>query len=89
MQARESQRSLVISALTGILSSVDLDDASLVRKAGRLVYATCSLLAEENEDQVTAFLSRHPGFTQTDVLALSPARHATDGFFAVVLERSA
>jgi 16S rRNA (cytosine967-C5)-methyltransferase len=63
--------------------------ASLVRKAGRLVYATCSLLAEENEDQVTAFLSRHPGFTQTDVLALSPARHATDGFFAVVLERSA
>jgi 16S rRNA (cytosine967-C5)-methyltransferase len=63
--------------------------ASLVRKAGRLVYATCSLLAEENEDQVTAFLSRHPGFTQSDVLALSPARHATDGFFAVVLERSA
>jgi 16S rRNA (cytosine967-C5)-methyltransferase len=63
--------------------------ASLVRKAGRLVYATCSLLAEENEDQVTAFLSRHPGFTQTDVLALSPARHATDGFFAMVLERSA
>ncbi len=61
--------------------------ASLVRKGGRLVYATCSLLAEENEDQVTAFLSRHSGFAQTDVLALSPARHGTDGFFAAVLER--
>lgn len=61
--------------------------ASLVRKGGRLVYATCSLLAEENEDQVTGFLSRHSGFAQTDVLALSPARHGTDGFFAAVLER--
>ncbi len=36
--------------------------ASLVRIGGRLVYATCSLLSEENEDQVTAFLARHPGF---------------------------
>jgi 16S rRNA (cytosine967-C5)-methyltransferase len=61
--------------------------ASLVRKGGRLVYATCSLLAEENEDQVTAFVSRHPGFTQVDVLTLTPARHGTDGFFAAVLER--
>ncbi|HLJ06304.1 MAG TPA: RsmB/NOP family class I SAM-dependent RNA methyltransferase [Acetobacteraceae bacterium] len=61
--------------------------ASLVRKGGRLVYATCSLLAEENEDQVTGFLSRHSGFAQTDALALSPARHGTDGFFAAVLER--
>lgn len=61
--------------------------ASLVRKGGRLVYATCSLLSEENEDQVTAFVSRHPGFTRVDVLTLTPARHGTDGFFAVVLER--
>ena len=35
---------------------------SLVRKGGRLVYATCSLLEEENEAQVTGFLLRHPGF---------------------------
>jgi 16S rRNA (cytosine967-C5)-methyltransferase len=63
--------------------------ASLVRKDGRLVYATCSLLAEENEDQVTAFVSRHPGFAQVDVLTLTPARHGTDGFFAAVLERRA
>ncbi len=40
-----------------------LDQAApLVRSGGRLVYATCSLLSEENEDQVTAFLARHPGF---------------------------
>jgi 16S rRNA (cytosine967-C5)-methyltransferase len=62
--------------------------ASLVRTGGRLVYATCSLLAEENETQVTAFLARHPGFIVVgDFLSLSPARRGTDGFFAAVLKR--
>ncbi len=78
--------------------------ASLVRSGGRLVYATCSLLTAENEAQVSAFLSRHADFAlvplavawpfpspppnQGDMLALTPARHGTDGFFAAVLERS-
>jgi 16S rRNA (cytosine967-C5)-methyltransferase len=68
-----------------------LDQAAfLVRTGGRLVYATCSLLSEENEAQVTAFLARHPSFTLIgDFLSLSPARHGTDGFFAAVLERHA
>ena len=83
-----------------------LDTAqSLVRKTGRLVYATCSLLEEENEAQVTSFLLRHPDFAVVplarawplqqpppnggDYLSLTPARHGTDGFFAAVLERAA
>ncbi len=82
-----------------------LDNAqSLVRKGGRLVYATCSLLEEENEAQVSAFLLRHPDFVVVplarawsfdgpvpnsgDFLFLTPARHGTDGFFAAVLERA-
>jgi 16S rRNA (cytosine967-C5)-methyltransferase len=36
--------------------------AALVKPGGRLVYGTCSLLAEENEDIVTEFLSSHPDF---------------------------
>jgi len=36
--------------------------AALVKPGGRLVYGTCSLLAEENEDIVTEFLSAHPDF---------------------------
>ncbi len=83
-----------------------LDRASaLVRKGGRLVYATCSLLIEENEAQVSAFLARNPGFSPLPLrqawagpgglpcdgpyLILTPRRHGTDGFFAAVLERQA
>ncbi|MBV9811464.1 MAG: RsmB/NOP family class I SAM-dependent RNA methyltransferase, partial [Acetobacteraceae bacterium] len=77
----------------------------LVRKGGRLVYATCSLLPQENEDQVSAFLSDRPDFALVPLaqawtlpaalpvpgptLTLTPLRHGTDGFFAAVLERTA
>ena len=36
--------------------------AALVKPGGRLVYGTCSLLAEENEEVVRDFLARHPDF---------------------------
>ena len=63
--------------------------APLVRNHGRLVYATCSLLTEENEAQVSAFLSRHPEFGRAAPdLVLTPAQHGTDGFYAAVLERA-
>lgn len=79
--------------------------ARLVRPGGRLVYATCSLLAEENDVVVDAFLAAHPGFRAVSAesvleaqgvtlitgerLRLSPDAHDTDGFFAAVLERVA
>ena len=66
-----------------------LDTAqALVRIGGRLIYATCSVLLEENEAQVQAFLTRHPGFSSGSSLRLTPARDGADGFFAAVLERS-
>jgi len=37
--------------------------AALVKPGGRIAYVTCSVLAEENDDQVAAFLARHPAFT--------------------------
>src|SRR5262249_48035157 len=36
--------------------------APLVKPGGRIAYVTCSLLAEENGDQVRAFVERHPDF---------------------------
>jgi len=41
-----------------------LDSAQrLVKHGGRLIYATCSLLREENEEQAENFLATHPDFT--------------------------
>jgi 16S rRNA (cytosine967-C5)-methyltransferase len=39
--------------------------AALVKPGGRIAYVTCSVLAEENGDQVRGFLARHPGFAVT------------------------
>nr|MBP9654956.1 SAM-dependent methyltransferase [Rhodocyclaceae bacterium] len=77
--------------------------ARLVKPGGRLVYATCSILSEENEAIVAAFLAAHPEFRQVsaqailekqgaalacgETLRLAPHTHGTDGFFAAILER--
>lgn len=77
--------------------------ANLVKPGGRLLYATCSLLAEENEDVVAAFLEERGDFRMIncqDALAqqgialetgeslrLLPHLHGTDGFFAAALQR--
>jgi 16S rRNA (cytosine967-C5)-methyltransferase len=46
-----------------VLQAEILDSAArLVRPGGRLIYATCSLLREENEGQIEAFLAGHEGF---------------------------
>ena len=37
--------------------------AALVKPGGRIAYITCSVLAEENGDQVRAFAGRHPDFS--------------------------
>lgn len=62
--------------------------ARMVKPGGRLVYATCSLLPDENENQVESFLQEHPEFTLKDTLRLTPARNDTDGFFAAVMTRA-
>ncbi len=62
----------------------------LVKPGGRLVYATCSLLKEENENQVAEFIKSHPEFEASgEPLKLTPAQNDTDGFFAAVLKRKA
>ncbi|MGB9988566.1 RsmB/NOP family class I SAM-dependent RNA methyltransferase [Massilia sp. SM-13] len=81
-----------------------LDGASrLVKSGGRLVYATCSLLNEENDAVAAQFIESHPDFAlvpmkqvlaeqkialeMDDYLKLLPHKHQTDGFFAAVFER--
>ncbi len=72
--------------------------AEALRVGGVMVFSTCTLTKEENEDTVAAFLSRHPDFTAEDftlgdlsseggMLTLWPHRHGTDGFFMAKLRR--
>lgn len=82
-----------------------LDSAArLLKGGGRLVYATCSMLEEENENIVQAFLAAHTDFTlipasqvlaeqkvdleMGDYLKLLPHLHHTDGFFAAIMQRN-
>jgi 16S rRNA (cytosine967-C5)-methyltransferase len=46
--------------------------APLVKPGGKLIYVTCSVLPEENEDQVSAFIAES-GFTSVDVQSPAPA----------------
>ncbi|RAK64362.1 RsmB/NOP family class I SAM-dependent RNA methyltransferase [Phenylobacterium kunshanense] len=91
-----------LETLLPLQASILDSAARLVKPGGRLVYATCSLLPEENEAQVEAFLAAHPEFQVVPLreaapqitdsghpqhLSLTPARHGTDGFFAAVMAR--
>jgi 16S rRNA (cytosine967-C5)-methyltransferase len=98
---RQTPQSLV--ELNEKQASILAGAARLVKAGGRLVYATCSILDEENEAIVAGFLASRDDFVlipMSEVLAeqkidlqmdnylkLSPALHHTDGFFAAVLER--
>ena len=78
--------------------------ARLVKPRGRLLYATCSILRDENEAITEAFSAAHPEFTKLhagnilathklaleagETLRLWPHVHGTDGFFAAVFERA-
>ncbi|MBP1208157.1 16S rRNA (cytosine967-C5)-methyltransferase [Duganella sp. 1411] len=77
--------------------------ARLLKGGGRLVYATCSFLDDENDFIAKQFLDSHPDFELVpmskvlaeqkieldmgDYLKLLPHKHQTDGFFAAVFER--
>ena len=93
-----------IAELTAKQRSILDAAARLVKPGGRVVYATCSILHEENDAVADAFQAAHCEFRPLcaatllaahrialdtgERLRLSPHLHGTDGFYAAIFERA-
>ncbi len=88
-----------IAGLPKVQGAILENAANYVKPGGVLVYATCTVLREENEDVTDAFLAAHsefknspfalPGLGEVSdgALRLWPQRHETDGFYICKLRR--
>lgn len=91
-----------LAVMSSIQRSILRAAADVVGPGGLLVYSTCSLEPEENDEQVERFLNEHPDFTleappenavpsavlDGSLLRVLPQTHGTDGAFAARLRRS-
>jgi 16S rRNA (cytosine967-C5)-methyltransferase len=86
--------------LPAVQSRILAEAARVVRRGGRLVYSTCSVEREENEEVVAAFLASRADFTQVEATPAPaalllpegaartwPHRDDVDGFFVAAMEK--
>ena len=86
-----------IGGLLPVQSDILRAGAALTAPGGFLLYSTCTLLPEENEEQVTAFLAGNSDFSLSPfrvggiecdgMYTLAPDRECTDGFFVARLRK--
>jgi 16S rRNA (cytosine967-C5)-methyltransferase len=76
-----------LERLCGLQASLLRAGAGLVAPGGRLVYSTCSLEREENEDAVERFLAENQAFERAGAVRLVPPDSGTDGAYAALLAR--
>lgn len=85
-----------------VVQQAILDNACrYVKPGGVLVYSTCTILPEENQQITDAFLAQHPDFSREDLslpaqagqtdgqVTLWPHRHDTDGFYICRMRQQA
>ena len=90
-----------LAVLPSLQRAILRSGATVVRPGGLLIYSTCSLELEENDEQVSTFLAEHPDWSleappsgvvpdtvlDGQLLRVLPQRHATDGAFAARFRR--
>ena len=89
-----------IKSLPALQLSILLNSADYVKKGGRLVYSTCTLIPEENVEVVNAFLAKRKdfapahiddeikGFRDGETVSVLPSDYNCDGFFIAAFERT-
>lgn len=90
-----------VAVMSSVQRTILKAAADVVRPGGLLVYSTCSLEPEENDEQVERFLNEHPDWKldpppdgavpatvlDNGLLRVLPQRHGTDGAFAARFRR--
>jgi 16S rRNA (cytosine967-C5)-methyltransferase len=76
-----------IKTITSIQYDMLTACSELLKENGRIVYSTCSLEPEENEELVARWVREHPGFNKTKAKKAFPPKSGTDGAFAAVIRR--
>lgn len=87
IDARWRVNSNRIKAITEIQYDLLSACAELLKENGRIVYSTCSLEPEENEDLVARWVREHPGFSKEKAKKTFPPKTGTDGAFAAIIRR--
>lgn len=64
------------------------DYSKILKKGGQMIYATCSILPSENNEQVKIFLENNPDFTLVKDQKIMPSE-GYDGFYMALIKRNA
>lgn len=75
-----------LKGLNELQLKILMNGASYVREGGTLMYSTCTVTREENEELVSRFLGEMPGFVLDKDIRLGPET-GTDGFYAARFRR--
>jgi 16S rRNA (cytosine967-C5)-methyltransferase len=59
----------------------------LLKENGIIIYATCSILPQENSQQIASFMQKNPSFHILEDLFLLPSSYNSDGFYMCALQK--
>lgn len=61
--------------------------SKMLKHGGKMVYATCSILPSESEEQVQKFIAQNAEYKLIEEKRTSPAKDGFDGFYMALIER--